>query len=123
MRAGTEYILRLRPWSPRAFLSAMAILALAAAIQEMLVMQGMPLHFAAFFPAILLASLVAGAPAGIFAMMLTVPLVWWAFMPPYFEFNPLTPDEYDSIVMFVLGSSLTISFANLCREALLLLRK
>jgi K+-sensing histidine kinase KdpD len=123
MRAGTEYILRLRPWSPRAFLAATAILALAAGIQEMLVTFGMPLYFAAFFPAILLASLVAGAPAGIFAMLLTVPLVWWAFMPPYFEFGPLTPEEYDRIVMFVLGSSLMISFANLCREALLLLRK
>ena len=123
MRARTEYILRLRPWSPRAFLSAMAILALAASIQEMFAILGMPLVFAVFFPAILLASLVAGVPAGIFAMLLTVPLVWWAFMPPYFEFSPLTSVEYDKIVMFVLGSSLVISFANLCREALSLLRK
>ena len=123
MRAGTEYILRLRPWSPRAFMAATIILALAAGIQEVFVVFGMPLYFAAFFPAILLASFVAGAPAGIFAMVLTVPLVWWAFMPPYFEFAPITPDEYDRIVMFVLGSSLMISFANLCREALLLLRK
>ena len=90
MRAGTEYILRLRPWSPPAFLAATAILALAASIQEMLVIFGTPLYFAAFFPAILLASLVAGAPAGIFAMLLTIPIVWWAFMPPYFEFSPLT---------------------------------
>ncbi len=123
MRAGTEYILRLRPWSPRAFLAATIILALAAGIQEMLVVFGMPLVFAVFFPAILLASFVAGAPAGIFAMLLTVPLAWWAFMPPYFQFAPLTPEEYDRIVMFVLGSSLVISFANLCREALSLLRK
>ena len=43
MRARTEYILRLRPWSPRAFLAAMAILALAASIQEMFAMFGMPL--------------------------------------------------------------------------------
>ena len=123
MRVGTEYILRLRPWSPPAFMAATAILALAASIQEMLVIFGTPLYFAAFFPAILLASLVAGAPAGIFAMVLTIPIVWWAFMPPYFEFSPLTTEEYDRIVMFVLGSSLVISFANLCREALLLLRK
>ena len=123
MRAGTEYLLELRPWSPRAFVAATIILALAAGIQELLVVFGMPLYFAAFFPAILLASLVAGAPAGIFAMLLTVPLVWWAFITPNFEFHPLTQAEYDRIVMFVLGSSLMISFANLCREALLLLRK
>ena len=123
MRVGTEYILRVRPWSPQAFLVAAATLLLAASIQEALVVFGTPLYFAAFFPAILLASFVAGAPAGIFAMVLTVPLVWWAFMPPYFEFNPLTAAEYDRIMMFVLGSSLVISFANLCREALALLRK
>jgi hypothetical protein len=101
----------------------MALLALAASIQEMFAIFGMPLVFAAFFPAILLASLMAGAPAGIFAMLLTVPLAWWAFMPPCFEFSPLTAVEYDRIVMFVLGSSLVISLANLCREALSLLRK
>jgi hypothetical protein len=123
VRVGSEYILRLRPWSPLAFLAATAILALAASVQEMLVIMGTPLHFAAFFPAILLASLLAGAPAGIFAMVLAVPLVWWAFMPPYFEFNALGTAEYDNIVMFLLGSSLVISFANLCREALGLLRK
>lgn len=123
MRARAKYILRLRPWSPQAFLAATAMLALAAGIQEMFVVLGMPLYFAAFVPAILLASLFAGAPAGIFAMVLTVPLVWWAFIPPYFEFEPLTSAEYDRIGMFVLGSSLMISFANLCREALLLLRK
>lgn len=30
--------------------------------------------------------IVAGAPAAAFAALLTVPLVWWAFIPPFFEF-------------------------------------
>jgi len=46
---------------------------------------------AGLLPAILIASLVGGAPAGIFATLLTIPIVWWAFMPPYFEFSPFTP--------------------------------
>jgi hypothetical protein len=124
MRVRTEYILRLRPWSPLAFLAATAILALAASVQEMLVIMGTPLHFRAFFPAILLASLLAGAPAGIFAMVLTVPL-GVVGVHAALSSNSIRspPRNTTSIVMFLLGSSLVISFANLCREALLLLRK
>jgi K+-sensing histidine kinase KdpD len=116
-------ILRVRPWSPSAFLAAVLAIALAASIQEMFVILGATLYFATFFPAILVASLLAGAPAGVFATLLTIPIVWWAFMPPYFEFEPLTADDYHRFAMFALGSALMISFANLYREALILFRK
>ena len=116
-------ILRVRPWSPSAFFAAVLMIALAATIQEMFVILGAKLYFASFFPAILVASLLAGAPAGIFATLLTIPVVWWAFMPPYFQFQPLTTDDYHRFAMFVLGSALVISFANLYREALVLFRK
>ena len=75
-------LLKLRPWSPSAFVVALLLIALAASIQEMLAIFGTKLYFASFFPAILLASLVAGAPAGIFATALSIPIVWWAFLPP-----------------------------------------
>jgi len=116
-------ILRVRPWSPSAFLAALAAIALAASIQELFAIMGAKLYFASFFPAILVASLLAGAPAGIFATLLTIPVVWWAFMPPYFEFVPPSTDDYHRMVMFVLGSALVVSFANLYREALVLFRK
>lgn len=118
-----EVILRVRPWSPSAFLTAVLAIVLAASIQEVFAIFGAKLYFASFFPAILLASLVAGAPAGIFATLLTIPIVWWAFMPPYFQFQPLTADDYHRFAMFALGSALMISFANLTREALILFRK
>src|SRR5436190_16955772 len=118
-----DVILRMRPWSPSAFLVAMLVIALAASIQEMFTLFGAKLYVASFFPAILLASLLAGAPAGIFATGLTIPVVWWAFMPPYFEFQPLTADDYHRFAMFALGSALMISFANLYREAVVLFRK
>jgi len=118
-----DVILRVRPWSPSAFFAAVVAIALAATIQEMFAVFGATLYFAAFFPAILVASLLAGAPAGIFATLLTIPIVWWAFIPPYFEFQPLTSDEYHAFAMFALGSALVISFANLFREALVLFRK
>ena len=124
MRKGAEYIiLRVRPWSPSAFAAALLVIALAAATQEVLVSFGSTLCFATFFPAILVASLLGGAPAGAFAVALTIPIVWWAFMPPYFEFNPLSADDYDQIVVFLLCSSLLICFSQLYREALVLSRK
>jgi K+-sensing histidine kinase KdpD len=118
-----KVILRTKPWSPSAFLAAALAIALAAGIQEMFFVFGAKFYFAAFFPAILIASLLAGAPSGIFAMLLTIPIVWWAFMPPHFEFQPLTGDDYHRFAMFALGSALVISFANLFREALVLFRK
>jgi len=84
---------------------------------------GANLYFAGFFPAILIASLLGGAPAGIFAAVVTIPIVWWAFMPPYFGFNPLTHDDYDSLSTFLLSSSLMIAFSQLYREGLAILRK
>src|SRR5882757_3145132 len=118
MRTGAGYILRLRPWSFHTFLAALLAVVFATTMQEVFASFGSTLHFAAFFPAILMASLLGGAPAGIFAALLTIPIVWWAFMPPIFEFNPLTPTDYDRFAIFLLSSSLVICFSQLCREAL-----
>lgn len=123
MRKSAEYILKVRPWSPSAFLAALLVIALAAGTQELLASFGTKLCFATFFPAILIASLLGGAPAGAFAVVITIPIVWWAFMPPYFQFAPLTAEDYDQIVSFLLCSSLLICFSQLYREALALLRK
>ena len=123
MRKSAEYILKVKPWSPSAFLAALLVIALAAGMQELLASFGTRLCFATFFPAILVASLLGGAPAGAFAAVVTVPIVWWAFMPPYFEFNPLTAEDYNQIANFLLCSSLLICFSQLYREALALLRK
>jgi K+-sensing histidine kinase KdpD len=123
MRKSADYIFRLRPWSLSTFLSALLALAFATTMQEVFASFGAMLYFAAFFPAILIASLIGGAPAGIFATLLTIPIVWWAFMPPFFEFNPLTAADYDSFTTFLLSSSLVVSFSQLCREALAILRQ
>jgi len=117
MRNRSDYILKLRPWSPSAFVAALLAVAFAATMQEVLASFGATLYFAAFFPAILMASLLGGVPAGIFAVLLAIPIVWWAFMPPVFEFNPLTADDYDSFAIFLLCSSLLICFSHLYREA------
>jgi hypothetical protein len=123
MRTRTDYLLRLRPWSLPAFAAALSAVIFAATMQEIAASFGTSLYFAAFIPAILVAGLLGGVPAGTFAVLVTIPVVWWAFMPPHFEFNPLTKADYDSIAKFLLWSALAVYFAHLTREALALLRK
>jgi K+-sensing histidine kinase KdpD len=84
---------------------------------------GATVYFATFLPAVLFASLLAGVPAGACAALLAIPIVWWVFMPPMFEFNALTLADYNSFTLFLLGSTLLIWFAQLCREAVVALQR
>jgi H+/Cl- antiporter ClcA len=123
MRTRTDYLLLLRPWSLSAFAAAFIAVLFAATMQEIFASFGTTLYFFGFVPAILVASLLGGAPAGIFAAVLAIPIVWWAFMPPHFEFNPLTAADYDRLAVFLLVSTLVICFSRLVREAHGLIRK
>ena len=123
MRHRTNYLPRFQPWSAATFAAAVAAVVLAATLQEIVASFGVTPYFAGFIPAILVVSLVGGAPAGTFAVLLTIPMVWWAFMPPHFEFNPLTADDYDRFAIFLLVSALVICFSHLYREARVLMRK
>jgi len=80
-------------------------------------------RWALFYPAVFLSAWFGGAVSGIAATIGSCAIVWWAFMPPHFEFNPLSAAEYDSFAVFVLISSLIICFSHLFREALDLTRK
>jgi K+-sensing histidine kinase KdpD len=123
MQESADLVLRLKPWSPPAFLAALLAIALGSVLEKILLSVGITLYFAGFVPAILIASLFAGVPAGLFATVAAIPLVWWAFMPPHFEFSPLTAADYHRFVMFALLSALAIRFSQLCREARSLSRK
>ncbi len=119
----THRILKLKPWSPAAFLVALAVLGAAAGLRVLLDSLGATVYFATFLPAVLLTSLLAGVPAGACAALLAVPIVWWGFMPPEFEFSPLTLADYNNFTLFLLGSTLLIWFAQLCREAVMALQR
>ena len=126
MRQGLRSIhrlLKLKPWSPAAFMVALSVLGAAVALRVLLDCLGATFYFATFLPAVLLASLLAGVPAGACAAVLAIPIVWWAFMPPEFEFAPLTLADYNSFTLFLLGSTLLIWFAQLCREAVVALQR
>ena len=116
--AEPEYWLRLRPWSLAALLVALGALAAAIAIRVVLAELGMSLYFATFLPAILFTALLAGVPAAAFASVSSVVIVWWAFIPPMFEFSALTRAELHAMTLFVLSTALLIWFGHLCRTAL-----
>jgi hypothetical protein len=111
----SEYWLRLNPWSPHALLVALIGVAIAVAIRAVLASFGIELDFAPFVPAILLASLIAGVPAGGFTALSAVVIVWWAYIPPAFEFAPLEASDIDRIQLFLLAVSVLIWFSHLCR--------
>ena len=117
-RAGLVGVPRVRPWSWQAFLLGFVAVALSAALQGVCVTFGAKLYFAIFLPSLFVLCLVAGAPAAVFAALLTIPLVWWAFMPPVFEISPLTAADADSINLFFLLAVLLIGLADLCRKAM-----
>ncbi|OAF15910.1 MULTISPECIES: hypothetical protein [Bradyrhizobium] len=117
-RAGLFGVPRVRPWSWQAFLLGFATVAVSATLQGICVALGAQLWFAAFLPSIFVVGIVAGAPAAAVAALLTIPLVWWAFMPPFFEFSPLTTVYADSIKLFFLLAVLLIGLADLCRETM-----
>ena len=96
----------------------LSVLGAATGLRMLLECLGATVYFATFLPAVLLASLLAGVPAGACAAILTIPIVWWGFIPPVFEFSPLTLVDYNNFTLFLLGSTLLIWFAQLCREGL-----
>jgi len=117
-RAGLYGVPRVRPWSWQAFLLGFIVVAASAALQGVCVALGAKFYFATFLPSLFLLGLIAGTPAAIFAALLTVPLVWWAFIPPFFEFTPLSSANADSVNLFCLLAVLLIGLADLCRVSM-----
>ena len=114
---GSQLAFGLRPWSASAFSLALSLLAAAILARIFLSQLGVNFYFGTFLPAILAAAFFAGVPSGIFAAVLSIPIVWWMFLPPPFVFSPLTAADYNQFAEFLLVSTLLIWFAHLCRQA------
>ncbi|MBR0713519.1 DUF4118 domain-containing protein [Bradyrhizobium liaoningense] len=115
-RVGLVPLLEIQPWSWRAFALGALVVMASAVFQGVCVLLGADLYFAAFLPGIFVVGILVGAPAAVFAILLSIPLVWWAFMPPFFEFSPLTIAYAHDINLFFLFSVLLIGLADLCRQ-------
>jgi two-component sensor histidine kinase len=64
---------------------------------------GATLVFATFYPPVLLAALVGGLAAGIFAVLLSSAVGWWAFMPPEFPGR-----DWPNLVFFAANAMLIV---------------
>jgi hypothetical protein len=104
------------PWSWGGFAASLLVVAASGLLQLTLLALDIRMNFGAFFPAVFAAGFIGGKPAGAFAATLAIPLVWWIFLPPAFEFGPLTPGDSDEIKIFFLASILLVGLSDLGRE-------
>ena len=109
----------LRPNSLAAYGFALACIAIATSIRFGFGWLGdIVLPFACFYPAILIVSLVGGVEAALFAMIVSMAVVGWAFFPPSFSIGPPTRGQVIDIGLYLFASLLTLWLAESYRRVL-----
>lgn len=109
------------PVSWRAAGIATAAVVLASVVRAAFPFVGTDYPFATYFPALLLTGLVAGTPAAIGAVLASAVLAYWAFMPPAYQFGPITK-EAAGITVWGVSAVLLIVFTHYGRQVLHRLR-
>jgi two-component sensor histidine kinase len=122
-RALARLVRDVPPFSGRAFF--IAFICLLGAFDSQLLFQwaGSSLLFAAYYPAVLVAGLVAGVPAGLFVVLAALFTVWFSFIPPYFRFFPLEGTQALDLFVFLLSSGCVLLVTHSYRVALQRLRR
>lgn len=118
LKVRLDPLVQLRPWSAQAILVALACLAGATSVRVVLGWFGVTAPFGTFFPAVLVTALLAGTPAAIAVIMASVFVVWWTFLPPPYQFNPIGAKDIANITLFIISSGLIIVVAQLYRTTL-----
>lgn len=113
-----DFILRVGPWSLAAVGSAFLAVGISFLLRAAVAEFGGTLYFATYFPSVLVVSVFAGVPAGVLTVALTTVLVWWAYLPPSFEFGPLSRNDLANIVTFWLSAVLIVTLAHTYRKTL-----
>jgi two-component sensor histidine kinase len=114
---------RIRPFSWSALLIAMACLAVATLLRMGFSALGVSAFFPSYYPAVLLAALLAGTPAGIGVIVGAILIVWWAFMAPAYQFNPLSAEEIANFMLFAASGGCLVAVSHLYRDVLYRLRQ
>jgi two-component sensor histidine kinase len=118
-RVGVIWRHGLRPGSFIAFFFAFSCVVVAALARHVIgygLFDQSTVVFATFFPAILIATLVAGAMAGAFALVAGGMYAWWAFMSPQYTLVFLTTDQAFSLAVYLLSGSLVLAAAESYRR-------
>jgi two-component sensor histidine kinase len=106
------------PYSFRAVVVA-ALCFLGALVSHIVFRQlGGSLSFVTYYPAVLAAALLAGFPAATFVIVSSVVTVWWAFMPPAYDFFPLSRAQQVDLLGYLIASAAIVAAAELYRSAL-----
>jgi two-component sensor histidine kinase len=114
---------RIRPFSLAALLIAMSCLALATLLRLGFAALGVSALFPSYYPAVLLAALIGGTPAGIGVIFGAILIVWWAFIPPTVQFNPLSGEETANFLLFAASGGCLVAVSHLYRDVLYRLRQ
>ena len=99
-----------------AIVFASACVIAAALARVLLGLVGSTLPFATFFPAVLVAALFGGRVAGLISIPMSVIVVWWAFIEPFYEFSKITPVQAANFLLFTLSSLLVVTLAIMHRQ-------
>ena len=114
---------RFLPRSLSAYLFALGAVALATLARVALGWLDVTLLYATYFPMVMLVALVSGPAVALFASLVSVLVVWWAFVPPFYIFNALTGPEAANAALFVASCTFMIWVAQLYRNAIARLRE
>ena len=114
--------MRIRPYSAAAAIVATASLGGATLLRIAVGWLGVSAPFSTFFPAVLVTALLAGVPAAVGVIAVSVLIAWWTFLPPTRTFNALSATDLANISIFVVSSALIVVVAHLYRGSLRQLR-
>jgi two-component sensor histidine kinase len=109
----------LRPGSAAAFGFAFICIVVATALRlaiDLVAPGAVP--FATYFPAILIATLVAGTAAGIIVMAFGALISWYVFVPPRFAVSILNTEDMVSLGLYFLAALAIVWIADRYRAVL-----
>ena len=104
-------------WAPDCLLALVCGAVATAAEFVFSSLIGPSVPFAAYFPAVVAAALLGGAFAGTLTILISIVVVWWAFIPPYYEFSTLNRLQSANVVLFALSAFATVWIAYRYRQA------
>ena len=114
--------MQIRPYSAAAAIVATASLGGATLLRIAVGWLGVSAPFSTFFPAVLVTALLAGVPAAMGVIAVSVLIAWWTFLPPTRTFNALSATDLANISIFVVSSALIVVVAHLYRGSVRQLR-
>src|SRR5215469_9649200 len=109
---------RIRPYSAAALTIAVASVIVATLLRFVGGWAASDLRFAIYLPAILATGLLADVPAAVGAAIASILIIFWTFMPPFFEFKWASDAQQINILLNAIPYFITVYFAHLCRVVL-----